>query len=182
MEIKYKKLMSSKYQIHNLLPDGYGRLVQYINGDFYDGFGKLIKVGQKLSELKDVDISGLQNGDVIRWNDVTGFWEPFDILTIGTYSISDSQNYLVLDQNNQIAVSSNPVKISFDFSFGELSYLYISPDRFKIISITSSTNLLANITLNGSPYTFGNDIEIFDNLLIQVNSNGLLIIEGYKLW
>ena len=36
--------MSSKFKIFNLLPDGYGRLVQYIEGKFYDGFGNAIPI------------------------------------------------------------------------------------------------------------------------------------------
>jgi hypothetical protein len=34
----------SKNQIFNLLPDGYGKLVQYINGKFFDGFGNQINL------------------------------------------------------------------------------------------------------------------------------------------
>ena len=30
------------YQISNLDTDGYGRLVQVVNGQFYDGFGNLL--------------------------------------------------------------------------------------------------------------------------------------------
>lgn len=33
-----------KYPIYNLGPDGYGRLVQTIDGNFYDGFGNQINI------------------------------------------------------------------------------------------------------------------------------------------
>ena len=33
------------YQISNLDTDGYGKLVQVINGQFYDGFGNLLEFG-----------------------------------------------------------------------------------------------------------------------------------------
>ena len=34
-----------KYQIKNLSTDGFGRLVQIINGVYYDGFGNLLNIG-----------------------------------------------------------------------------------------------------------------------------------------
>lgn len=137
-------MAKNQNQIYNLQPDGYGKLVQYINGKFYDGFGNLI-----------------------------------NLQTIPT-NLSDSERYLVLD-GNIISISKNPVKLSFDFSFQELNYLYISPDRMIINSYTSSNNMGLSLSLNGSTYQFGQVIEQFGELLVQVDKSGLLILQGYKL-
>ena len=118
-------MSKNQYQIYNLGPDGYGKLVQYINGKFYDGFGNVI--------------------------------------------------------NLEIVPTKNSVKLSFDFSFQELSYLYISPDRMIIDSYTSSSNMNISLTLNSVTYSFGQTIEQFGELSVQVDRSGLLILKGYKL-
>lgn len=146
----------SKNQIFNLLPDGYGRLVQYINGKFFDGFGNQINLQtgsstnqSSLSSLKDVDVTEINDGDVLYYNLESKTWQASDPKLISTYSVSDSSLYLVLD-NNLISVSKNPIKISFDFNFGELSYLYIAPDKIQINSFTSSTDMSVLFLVNYS--------------------------------
>jgi hypothetical protein len=101
-------------------------------------------------------------------NDIKDFTYTNDTLTI---TLKDNTTYTVLLNN---------IKISINYLPNNTSYLYIVPYDLKINTVESSGPTFT-ITKGGFPYTLGEPLNQFDELLIQVNTNGLIILNGIKL-
>jgi hypothetical protein len=131
----------------------YQRLLQTADGFVYDGLGNTFS-NNTLGDLSDVSISGTpSNGQLLSFNSSTNKWE----------------------------LSDSPIKLIFDFNFGEFSYIYSTPYDLKINSFETSITMSVNLFVNGITYSTGNLISKFDNLKIETNTQGIVILEGNKL-
>ena len=121
-----------------------------------------------------------------RFNNIITGDEYFRIDELGailsTYSTSSSERAVVLDSNDRLSLTTNPITISLNFNYGTFSYTYISPYDIKINSFTTSTTMSVSFNYNGTgTYALGSTISQFSNLSITVSSSGLLVLQGNKL-
>ena len=152
------------------------------NGDYiiYNN-GLFDPASNELNSLNDVGYATVSNFDILKYNSSNNQFEATASNILSTYSISSSEKNLVLD-GNKISVTSNPILISLDFNFGTYSYRYTAPYDLKVNSYETSTTMSVTFSYNGSgTYSFGSTISKFDTLSIEVNTDGLVILEGNKL-
>jgi hypothetical protein len=121
-----------------------------------------------------------------RFNNLFTGDEYFRIDELGailsTYSTSASERAVVLDSNDRLSLTTNPITISLNFNYGTFSYTYISPYDIKINSFTTSTTMSVSFNYNGTgTYVLGSTISQFSTLSITVSSSGLLVLQGNKL-
>jgi hypothetical protein len=101
---------------------------------------------------------------------------------LSTYSTSASERAVVLDSNDRLSLTTNPITISLDFNYGTFSYTYTSPYDIKINSFITSTTMSVTFSYNGSgSYVLGATISQFDTLLVRVTEAGLVVLQGNKL-
>ena len=67
----------------------------------------------RLAELTDTDITGVEDGDVLTWNNSTGKWEPLSIIA--------AQSGIVEGSNYRINIASDDSTIMVDTALGQFN-------------------------------------------------------------
>ena len=105
-----------------------------------------------LSDLTDVTITGTpSNGSFLSYNSDIDMW-----------------------------VSSNDYNAYLNFT-DAVTYNYIAPFNLNFTTYSTSATMSILFQLNGSTYSFGQTISMFDILSVTPDVIGLLIINGYKI-
>jgi hypothetical protein len=77
-------------------------------------------------------------------------------------------------------VTTNLVEYAFNFSSVD-TYNFILSTTLRFDSFTTSTTMSVDFQLNGSTYSFGTTVSLFDNLEITPDVTGLIVLYGVKL-
>jgi hypothetical protein len=104
-----------------------------------------LSIPSNLSDLNDVNVSGIQTGDVVTWNGSQFVMQAPNDVVNNTLSLSDSINNDTLDLANSdvltIQGTNNEVDVQLSTSAGGLSYTISLPSN---INAKSSSSLLAD--------------------------------------
>lgn len=111
-----------------------------------------------LSTLSDVDITGLQNGDALVYNDISGFWEPTNIVI----SLDDLDNVITNDLIEDYVLKYSTTLsswVSSQLVIDDILNLQTELDNRVPVTQSYTLNDLTNIDLTG--LTDG-DILVYD--------------------
>lgn len=94
----------------------------------------------------------------------------------------DGSDFSIKQGDGQINSVAETITYYLALNFIDLEeFIYISPENFKISTITNPSNLVVTITKNEIPYTLGSTINEFDIVKVSVNSIGFIKLNCEKV-
>lgn len=118
----------------------------------------------QLKTMPDFDLGTEKNDKNIYWVDTY-------VSGSGASTVYESRKISEADLKEVII--GNQFYIGLNFEDKE-DWNYVAPEKFKITSVDNPDVITYTIKVNGSAYTLGATIDVYDKVLIEVTSIGFL--------